>query len=334
MKQAFDDLNLSLELRRAVERLSNRIGSDPQHRMLVDELASSITSRDQNRVALLLNQGLNEFGSLYPLVAIAQMWETIGSVFEALGLDEETRLGTLGDINLWIDHHREANNGENGLSRVFWVNRLITARIIQFGRLQFEERLFPYPVILYQDPRSDFVAIPQSGLALDSSGYLTRDEKKFIRLTNEHEYVHLEKGSIASLKRDLPTLTKLADSTTSVLFVHIPASGSLEPSLVDQSLEQAQMFFGGGRLYVCTSWLLDPALSKVVEAESNIWLFNQRFKKLPVFFDSAQIFERVFDGVDEESVPLFDATTSLQRNAQRALNEGVVFRTMGGFFLR
>ena len=42
MEQAFIDLNLSSDLQRMVKHLSNRIGDDPQHRLLIDELKSAI----------------------------------------------------------------------------------------------------------------------------------------------------------------------------------------------------------------------------------------------------------------------------------------------------
>ena len=114
--------------------------------------------------------------------------------------------------------------------------------------------------------------------------------------------------------------------------VHIPASGPLDPHLVEEAPGRLK-HFGRGWVYVCTSWLLDPALEKVVDAESNILSFNRRFSKLPVFFEYPQLFERVFSCNDEASVLSADATTSLQKNVQSALRRGVVFRTMGGFFL-
>ena len=334
MEQAFIDLNLSSDLQRMVKHLSNRIGDDPQHRLLIDELKSAIIERDQNRVGLLLNQGLTEFGVLYPLVAIVRVWETIGTVFHTLGLDDETRLATLNDINLWIAHHADSNNGERGLSRVFWVNRLLTARIVQFGRLQFEERLFPYPAVVYQDFGLDFIALSNGGLALDRDGYPTKDENRIIRTTMGRESIDLVSGSIGEERIDASPLTKVLDEQSRILFIHIPASGPLEPRLVEEALGKAEAFFGKERVYVCTSWLLDPALEKVVDAGSNIRSFNRRFSKLPVFFEYPQLFERVFFCNDEASVLSADATTSLQKNVQKALQNGVVFRTMGGFFLR
>lgn len=333
MEQAFIDLHLSLELQRKVKHLSNRIGDDSQHRLLIDELRSAIVDRDQNRVGLLLNQGLTEFGVLHPLVAIAQSWETIREVFHALGLDDETRLATLNDINLWIAHHAEANNGKQGLSRVFWVNRLVTARILQFGRLQFEERVFPYPATVYQDFGLEFIALSNGELTLDRDGYPTKDENKITRTTVGRELIDLSSGSIGEERIDASLLTKVLDEQSRVLFVHIPASGPLDPHLVEEALRKAEAFFGRGWVYVCTSWLLDPALEKVVDSESNILSFNRRFSKLPVFFEYPQLFERVFSCNDEASVLSADATTSLQKNVQSALRRGVVFRTMGGFFL-
>lgn len=334
MSDFFTDLQLSDDLKRQATYLANRIAGDSTQHILIEGLTAAITERDQNKVGLFLNQGLNEYGPIYPIAALNRTWETITSVFETLQLSEETRLNTLSDIRLWIDHHRTTNNGESGLSRVFWINRLITARIIQFGRLQFEKRSFPYHVTLYQKDDHSYGALLNEGVGIDRAGYITNDEAATTRTSGEGEIIDLETGAVLTHTKEKATIHPLYKEGDPVIFIHIPALGPLEPALVEQSLEMAVKFFGEEKLYICTSWLLDPALKTVVEETSNIWQFNQRFKKLPVCFDYPQIFERVFDTNNEKDVLAAEATSSLQRNVQEALKAGVTFRTMGGYFFR
>lgn len=69
--------------------------------------------------------------------------------------------------------------------------------------------------------------------------------------------------------------------------VHIPEGGSLEPALVDASLDMAGRFFARHfasrtrRVATCRSWLLDPQLADYLPAASNIVRFQRRFTLVP-----------------------------------------------------
>ena len=58
--------------------------------------------------------------------------------------------------------------------------------------------------------------------------------------------------------------------------LHIPEGGALTPAEIDDSLALARRFLGDGAI-VCTSWLFDPALSRLPES-SNIAAFVSRFE--------------------------------------------------------
>jgi hypothetical protein len=68
-----------------------------------------------------------------------------------------------------------------------------------------------------------------------------------------------------------------------VVSTHIPESGPLTPSLVDDSFRQASAFFlehfpdYPTRLFHCGSWLLDPQLLEVLRPDSNMALFQRRW---------------------------------------------------------
>lgn len=68
-----------------------------------------------------------------------------------------------------------------------------------------------------------------------------------------------------------------------VLSVHVPASGPLEHDACERSLREAAAFFPRhypdrpSHGFVCYSWLLDPALTEHLPADSNIVRFQRRF---------------------------------------------------------
>ena len=80
------------------------------------------------------------------------------------------------------------------------------------------------------------------------------------------------------------------------LEIHIPADGKLEPEQISSSLSQAQTFFAGNkyRLMHCHSWLLSPALHRILPPSSNILSFQSFFRVYGEDFSYRQAEERVF----------------------------------------
>ncbi|MET1005410.1 MAG: acyltransferase domain-containing protein [Propionibacteriaceae bacterium] len=114
-----------------------------------------------------------------------------------------------------------------------------------------------------------------------------------------------------------------------VLSTHIPATGALTPASVDDAFRQARDFFAthfadypSGDFY-CSSWLLDPELSKALPAESNMARFQSRWRLYgePMRGDDDVLFFTFFrrGDVDLETLP---QDTSLQRAIVGRLQSG------------
>lgn len=313
-------------------------------RSLTLELERAIKLRDVQKVGTILLQGLQTFGPVCPLVLIQSCYEQVCDLYRTLTVEESVRLATLSDISLWTQAYAHDHSQETGFAQVFWIARHLCAKILRLGRLQFEQKSMKSPYRIYQEKHSGhYITLAETNLACDRSGYLTESEKAAFMTTLREEgtslIAHAVDGASGSIARkpslyDTSKLRLLADSATNVLHIHIPAGEKLSEQAVADSLLQAPRYFPNHSLAVCASWLLDPALLSVAEPSSNIVLFMQRFSKFPVPFETPQIFERVFGfTATEDDIPRWKATTTLQRSIQRALSEGVVFRTMGGYLL-
>ena len=85
-----------------------------------------------------------------------------------------------------------------------------------------------------------------------------------------------------NLQRD-PLDPGAAAAGTWVLSTHIPRSGPLTPAEVDASFAAARIFFAEHfagfdvNAFHCHSWLLDPQLTAVLPATSNMALFQRRW---------------------------------------------------------
>jgi hypothetical protein len=116
-------------------------------------------------------------------------------------------------------------------------------------------------------------------------------------------------------------------TTDNAINVHIPSGSHLSAANCKSSYEQARNFFQafypayGEVDYVCSSWLLAPALKRLLPPESNILTFQQDYDILETFPDENDFMMWVFKTETEEYQKLPE-DTSLQRRIKEYLQEG------------
>lgn len=109
--------------------------------------------------------------------------------------------------------------------------------------------------------------------------------------------------------------------------VHIPSDADLSPAAIDASLRQARDFFAkyfpayACATYYCCSWLLSPALKKLLPAQSKILLFQRRFNILST--DEAPESYKQWVFKNKNLAPEdFPENTSLQKSMKRYVLQG------------
>ena len=120
-----------------------------------------------------------------------------------------------------------------------------------------------------------------------------------------------------------------------VISIHIPSDASFSPLDVDTSLEEAKCFFArhypalADGVYRCHSWLLDPQLRKMLDSNSNIIQFQNRFDIMDGGEAGNDFSQWVFHtgSMDYETYP---ENTSLQKNMKKHLLAGGVIRNAYG----
>lgn len=109
--------------------------------------------------------------------------------------------------------------------------------------------------------------------------------------------------------------------------LHIPSDADMRKESIDRSMAQfgafLQAYYPAWRNlpWECDSWMMCPALEKLLPENSNILAFQRRFDVLEVNEDSLGVLEWVFPGHEEVSDALPE-NTSLQRNMKKWLLEG------------
>ena len=101
--------------------------------------------------------------------------------------------------------------------------------------------------------------------------------------------------------------------------VHIPGEADISAQATDESLALAARFFEKYRKtparYVCTSWMLSPALGKLLPADSRLVGFGKRFRILETYPDADDY--KLWIYRDKSLSPEnFPENTSLQRKAK------------------
>lgn len=126
-----------------------------------------------------------------------------------------------------------------------------------------------------------------------------------------------------TLREPLRAGSRTYPAGTPVLEVHIPADGRLEREAAADSFRKAREFFceGGYVLFHCHSWLLSPALWKLLSAASNILAFQNFFQVYDEDFSCRQAEERVF-GFLAERFEDYPEETGLQKSLKQYLLAG------------
>ncbi|MDD7267948.1 MAG: acyltransferase domain-containing protein [Lachnospiraceae bacterium] len=108
-----------------------------------------------------------------------------------------------------------------------------------------------------------------------------------------------------------------------VLNIHIPDGDRLSIEAVENSLRQAEAFWGGGLPFVAHSWLLYPGLRELLPPDSNILQFQELFLVTETEIGPREPVERIFDFPSEEmDIRDYPEQTGLQRRAKTYLLSG------------
>ncbi len=123
-------------------------------------------------------------------------------------------------------------------------------------------------------------------------------------------------------------MVKEPENGTLCVHLHIPSDADLSERSVDASLREAEKFFRryypayDGAEYVCGSWLLSPALGRLLPEESHILAFQRRFVIDRVNEEERSYMRWLFQAPDDTPVGALPERTCLQRAAKAYLLGG------------
>ena len=121
--------------------------------------------------------------------------------------------------------------------------------------------------------------------------------------------------------------------TLPVLNIHIPKGAGIDLKAVDCACQEALRFWNYEKaVFFCHSWLLSPALKKLLPPETRIVQFGAKFHLLELDEECRQAEERIFGKVLDNPAD-YSAQTSLQKKAQKYLISGEKIPSAYGYFV-
>jgi hypothetical protein len=304
--------------------------------------------------ARLLESG-EDAAMLAAIVYIGALPQMI-AFYKAKRIPEQVLVDTLGDMAIWMTHHREMH-GEWGLGQLGWLIQHCTCKLFRLGRLQFCWMTYTRPFKAFRDRNTGAIAVlSESGVRYRADGQADGTNGVY---DPEHSWVsdyrydaegrrHIGQPCSpegAALRRTVALREEqwelVLQQGDPVLDVHIPTGGKMTHELCRASYGEALAFVERYfpekpfRAFVCSSWLLAPQFQSLLPADSNIVRFQSDYVVTPIRSDEKQTLERVFGFHTKlEDLPRLPRESSLQRILHDYLSAGGAVHGAAGFILQ
>ena len=289
---------------------------------------------------------------MFPALAAASEFEIAYHTLTERNLPPDILKQTLKLPENGIPSFKMRHQNRPGYSFLPWFQLAIDGKLFELGRLQYEIFCgFEAKACVFRNENGEEIALAsdltvhKSGFALGSKYFEEEDGSWTANIketaSSYEGYPLDERGfvvnNIVSLSKN--EWEKVLSPGDPVISIHIPASGSLSPAKVEESLQKATKFFREYypdyeyKAFVCYSWLMDPQLIDLLGEEANISKFNARFRKVTEKSNGNSVFKFVFLKPDMNFV-LEDLpeNTHLEKALKKYYLDGKAIYGMAGYF--
>ncbi len=287
----------------------------------------------------------------FPLLVFAAVLpHTVKDYYNRGFTDGDVRRALTGSASARVAR-AEVRNNMQGLDRkgYVWLLNYAKATIFHAGIFGVTPHTYDGHAVVLKNKKTGEYAVlldgayDKSGMAFGSTGY--DDIENTVSLdfeeTEEAYLGYPTKNSRASFERveykksDWEIFLKKGDG---VAGIHIPTGTNLSDENVrsgfKEVLERAKEAYPelNIKCVSCTSWLLDPTLTEILNGDSKIVRFLSHFEKFPVVSNEKSIFGHVFPS-SYESYETLPEDTSLRRKLKEMYINGKYIYDFGGFVL-
>lgn len=154
-------------------------------------------------------------------------------------------------------------------------------------------------------------------------GEIGLDEYNWIKMHLKMKVFKLGRLQYEVVKgdEDMMLNRRLIKAGEMALNLHIPQGEPLSLEKCKASLQQAKEFFGDYKEITCQSWLLSPALQKLLPKNSNLVQFQGLFDLYDVDLDPREAEERIYHKLEDDPQK-YEEKTTLQKAIKQHLLAG------------
>jgi len=271
--------------------------------------------------------------------------------FSDMGVSEQIALDSLRQCGSQMIDHRE-RYGVYGMRYLGWMRNYFNALMFRLGRLVFNPNTYTWAFHVYRHRSTGALqTMCAAGHRYRSDGMADgcNDIKDPDAWTSELDIgADAVRGNPVSptgeavreqITLDLAEWEPLITPGDDMIEIHIPGYNSGGRMMWEDcvaSYVQALDFFPryypqtNFTSFTCWSWLLDPALSRILPPGSNIAKFQSPFHLLPVYGNHVQCYDLAF-GNAQADLSTFTPKTSLQRAICDYVRAGNMMRSTAGY---
>ncbi|MCC7299491.1 MAG: DUF5596 domain-containing protein [Verrucomicrobia bacterium] len=270
--------------------------------------------------------------------------------FRRTGVSPQVITDSLGYIGEYVRNIKR-KRGMHGLESIAWLRNYLRANVFRLGRLTFRASAYNLQYRVYVHRQTGAHTVLCDGVQrYRQDGYADGTNDVFdpqawlpeLKITERHVYGY---PVVAQALAGREPVTLQFSEWEEVLApgdwrieIHIAGGSPMPFDACLASYRQALDFFPSYykdrkfKACTCTSWLLDPALPKILPATSNICKFQSTFHLLPLFGNSKQTYDLVFGNplADPASIP---NKNTLQQAIADYVATGNFMRDCGGYML-
>ena len=291
---------------------------------------------------------------MLPALAAASEIDIAYNILKDRNLPEHILRKTLQLPEYGIPAFTMRNNNRPGYAFLDWYQLPIDGKLFELGRLQYEISCgFEGNACVFRNKQgeeiafAEDIALHKSGIALGSKYFEDEDGSWFAKVKETEDswegYPLDERGMARNEIVSLPKSEweKVLAPNDPVISLHIPATGRLNDDEIEESLQKAIIFFREYfpeykyNAFVGYSWILDPQVTDLLDPQSNISKFNNRFKKVTAKCPGESVFSFVYLKPNMNfSIDDLPENTTLERAIKKHYQEGKAIYRMSGYFFK
>lgn len=336
---AFERYEIFTYMTPDLARIRDALALDTDNLLYAYMLSDAIRSGNTALVKALSFPCREQESELYDTLPLFGMLDHLSDMLAELkrrGLPQDVIDGTCSQFENQIQDFIDLNHRYGISHYVSWMLLFLQCKIIRVGRFNFEAATYRMPFDVFKS--GDAIKVLPRGVVFHKSGQILGsvdcldEEGSFVGdVTETEEYFEglLIEGAVAKNERirlSKREWTRVLTAGDPAISIHIPSGGSLPPEIVERDLLRGMELFnrhmGAFAAYICTSWLLDPQIKKLLGKETNLTRFADRFARFPVKSNGGDVFEYVWCMPATTPLAKLPETSSISRTVKAHLLAG------------